>query len=202
MLRAFFDLAIVLAREAELDQFFAHRIGADWMSHAGQLRRQFGHALRDPQQRAHRITKCGGLDEALQGGCEIGVVCAHGLATGAGTANLPLRQVFTVEIILASIDRRAGKAGDPRDHRKPTPTGGPDLTSREHSPPALVEFRADGFPAHADGVLIYHAIRTTTVRTAQESRHPGSCSRTHTDRDSLIVRGVLTPKNAFHLPKD
>ena len=45
MLRAVLGLAIILAREAELHQLLAHRIGADRMPHGGQDRGQFVHAL-------------------------------------------------------------------------------------------------------------------------------------------------------------
>src|SRR6202167_6129392 len=121
MLRAFLGLAIVLAREAELHQFLAHRIGADRMPHGGQDRGQFVHALRHPQQRAHGIAERGRFEEALQCGHETGISRGDSLAAGAGTPYLTFRQFLAIEIVLAAIDGRTGKPGDPRDHRKPRP---------------------------------------------------------------------------------
>ena len=92
VLRAFLSLAIVLAREAELHQFLAHRIGADRMPHGGQDRGQFVHALRHPQQRAHGIAERGRFEEALQCRHETGISRGDSLAAGAGTPHLTFRQ--------------------------------------------------------------------------------------------------------------
>src|SRR5215467_15368998 len=50
MLRAFIGLAIELAREPELHQLGAYRIGTDRMPHLGQRGRQLLHAFRHPDQ--------------------------------------------------------------------------------------------------------------------------------------------------------
>ena len=191
MLRAFLGLAIVLAREAELHQFLAHRIGADRMPHGGQDRGQFVHALRHPQQRAHGIAERGRFEEALQCGHETGISRGDSLAAGAGTPYLTFRQFLAIEIVLAAIDGRTGKPGDPRDHRKPAPAGRSHLARREHPPPAFVKLRADHVPAIANRNFIDHAIRDTSVRLDPESRCPELTRRTPAHRDLLIVRGGL-----------
>src|ERR1700691_1251768 len=195
MLRAFLGLAIVLAREAELHQFLAHRIGADRMPHGGQDRGQFVHALRHPQQRAHGIAERGRFEEALQCGHETGISRGDSLAAGAGTPYLTFRQFLAIEIVLAAIDGRTGKPGDPRDHRKPAPAGRSHLARREHPPPPFVKLRADHVPAIANRIFIDHAIRDTSVRLDPESRRPESTRRTPAHRDSLIVRGGLSPSS-------
>src|SRR5271168_4359429 len=114
------------------------------------------------------------------------------LAAGAGTAHLTFRQFLAIEIVLAAIDGRTGKPGDPRDHRKPAPAGRSHLARREHPPPAFVKLRADHAPAIANRIFIDHAIRDTSVRLDPESRRPESTRRSPAHRDSLIVRGGLT----------
>ena len=186
VLRAFLSLAIVLAREAELHQFLAHRIGADRMPHGGQDRGQFVHALRHPQQRAHGIAERGRFEEALQCGHETGISRGDSLAAGAGTPHLTFRQFLAIEIVLAAIDGRTGKPGDPRDHRKPAPAGRSHLARREHPPPAFVKLRADHVPAIAKSHL-------------HRSCHPGyKCS----PRSGIPTPGVqpaARPRTAIRL---
>ena len=177
MLRAFVRLAIVLAREAELHQLLAHRVGADRMAHLRQRRGELVHALRHPDQRAHGIAERRRLDEALQ-------ARARGRIALAATALRPppLRRTCpfgsgaAVEIVLAAIDRRAGEPGDPRHDRETAPAGRLHLGRREQAPPALVELRADRLPAIANGIFVDHA---TDLRLFAEIRNPASPS--HTD---------------------
>ena len=83
------------------------------------------------------------LDEALQCGHDLGIARSDRLAASARTPHFSLGQVFAVEIVLAAIDRGAGKTRDPRNHRKAAPTTGSHLASREQSSPAFVELRAN-----------------------------------------------------------
>src|SRR5262249_25282921 len=97
---AFVGLAIALAREAELHEFLAHRVGADWMSHRRQRLGELVHALRYPDQRAHGVTKRRRLDKTLQCRSESGVGRADGLAAGAGSTHLALGQRSSIQIVL------------------------------------------------------------------------------------------------------
>jgi len=72
------------------------------------------------------------------------------LIEAAGTPHLTFRQFLAVQIVLAAIDDRTGKPGDPREHRKPVLAGSSHLARREHSPPAFVKLRADHIPAIAN----------------------------------------------------
>ena len=112
------------------------------------------------------------------------------LAARACTPYLTFRQFLAIEIVLAAIDGRTRKPGDPRDHRKPAPAGRSHLARREHPPPAFVKLRADHVPAIANRIFIDHAIHTS-VRLDPESRRPESTRRTPAHRNSLIVRGGL-----------
>src|SRR5271169_935771 len=137
---------------------------------------------------AVRIAERGRFEEALQCGHETGISRGDRLAAGAGTPHLTFRQFLAIEIVLAAIDGRTGKPGDPRDHRKPAPAGRSHLARREHPPPAFVELRADHVPAIANRIFIDHAIRDTSVRLDPESRRPEPPRRTPAHHDSLIVR--------------
>src|SRR5277367_1058437 len=158
---------------------FAHRIGADRMPHGGQDRGQFVHALRHPQQRAHRIAERGRFEEALQCGHETGISRGDSLAAGAGTPHLTFRQFLAIEIVLAAIDGRTGKPGDPRDHRKPAPAGRSHLARRDTS--AARVRRASSRPCPSDSGSHLH-----------RSCHPGyKCSPR-----SGIPTPRLTPPHA------
>ena len=173
---AFVGLAVVLAREAELHQLLAHRVGADRMAHLGQRVGELVHALRHPEQRPHGIAQGGRLDEALELGDKLGVALCNGLASATGAANLALRQRLHVEIVLAAIDRRAGEPGDPGDNPQTAPTSGPHLGSCEHSSAPLIELAADRIPAIPNGFFVDHA---TEIRLFAQIRNPRTPS--HTD---------------------
>src|SRR5262245_66429289 len=87
---AFVGLAIALAREAELHEFLAHRVGADWMSHRRQRLGELVHALRYPDQRAHGATKRRRLDKTLHCRSQPALGRADGLAAGARSTTLAL----------------------------------------------------------------------------------------------------------------
>ena len=129
---------------------------------------------------------------ALQCGHETGISRGDSLAASAGTPHLTFRQFLAIEIVLAAIDGRTGKPGDPRDHRKPAPAGRSHLARREHPPPAFVKLRADHVPAIANRVFIDHANRETIVRLDRDPDAPTRRPPAH--RDSLIVRGGLRPR--------
>src|SRR6476646_378594 len=192
MARAFVGLAIVLTREAELDELLLHRVGADRMAHLAQSLGELVHALRHPDQRAHGIAQRRRFDKASQRRNEPRVLLSHSLATGAAAANPTLRQGFAGEIVLAAVDGGARKPRDARDNRERPPTGRPHLAGREQAPPSLVEFRADRFPPGANRIFVDHASCVTTVRARRESCYGESKYRNPTDRDSIIVRSVLS----------
>src|SRR5262245_54068731 len=189
---AFVGLAIALAREAELHEFLAHRVGADWMSHRRQRLGELVHALRYPDQRAHGVTKRRRLDKTLQCRSESGVGRADGLAAGARSTHLALGQRSSIQIVLPAINGRTCKAGDPRDHGEAAPACRSHFAGGEQSPAPLIELRADCFPAGPNGIFFNHAIRATTVRPKSESFRPESLGRTLTECDSVIVRSVLS----------
>src|SRR4029077_1888123 len=54
------------------------------------------------------------------------------------------------------------------------------------------EFRADRFPPGANRIFVDHASCVTTVRARRESCYGESKYRNPTDRDSIIVRSVLS----------
>ncbi len=89
MFGAFLPLAIGLAREPELHQLLAHRIGADRMSHRGQGRGELLHAFRDPDQRPHRIAQRRALDQPLERADEPRVVLVGRATPAPGPANRP-----------------------------------------------------------------------------------------------------------------
>jgi hypothetical protein len=128
----------------------------------------------------------GRFEEALQCGRETGISRGDSLAAGAGTPHLTFRQFLAIEIVLAAIDGRTGKPGDPRDHRKPALAGSSHLARREHPPPAFVKLRADHVPAIANRIFIDHAIRDTSVRLDPESRRPEPPSRTSSTANRLL----------------
>ena len=147
MFRAFIRLAVGLAREPELHQLRANRVGTDRMPHLGQGCGKLLHAFRHPDQRPHGIAQRRRLNQALERGDEPRIVLADRATTATGTANPPLRQRLRIEILLAAIDRRPGEPSDLRDDRHTASTGGPHLRRREQAPPPLVEPRADRIPS-------------------------------------------------------
>ena len=146
------------------------------MAHRRQCRCKFVHALGHPDQGPHGVAQRGRLDQALEFGDEPWIVLGNRLAPTTGAANLPLCQRRRVEIVLAAIDRRTGEPGDPRDDREPAPSSGAHLASRKQPPAALIERRANRFPAIANGVLVDHA---TDLRLFAQIGNPRSLS--HTD---------------------
>ena len=92
-------------------------------------------------------------------------------ATGA--ANLPLRQRFGAEIILAAIDSRAGEPSDLGDDRETTPTSGPYLNRCKQPPPPFIQLRAHSLPALPNRVYVDHA---TDLRWFAIHRNPHDLS--------------------------
>jgi hypothetical protein len=131
MFRAFICLAIGLAREPELHQLLAYRIGTDRMPHLRQDCCQLLHAFRHPDQGPHGITQCRGLHKPLECRQQPWVVLANRTTPTAGAANLPVRQRFRAQISPAAIDRRTGEPGDLRHQSETAPPGGPHLNRRK-----------------------------------------------------------------------
>jgi hypothetical protein len=131
MFRAFIRLAIELAREAELDQLLVHRIGADRMARRRQRSSEFFHALGNPDQGPHGIAQGRGFDEPPEFSNETRISLANRPPPATGTANSAFRQRFRIEIVLAAIDRRAGKTRNPRHDGQTTPPSGSHLSRRE-----------------------------------------------------------------------
>ena len=169
MFRAFIRLAIGLAREPEFHQLFAHRVGADRMSHLSQGRRELLHALRHPDQGPHRIAQRRRRDQALKCGDKPRIGFTNRATPAPGAANPPFRQRFGVEIIRAAIDRRTGEPGDSRHHRETAPTSRPHLARRKQSPATLIELAADRLPSLPNGVLVDHP---TDLRLFAPRRNP------------------------------
>jgi hypothetical protein len=130
-----------------------------------------------------------GLDELA---VEDRVDLAHRLAPAPFASHLPLRQSLAVEIVRATIGRRTGEPGDPRDDRKPAPSGRPHLAGREQSPAALIELRANPSPNDTEWRPRRPCDRPTSVRADRESQQPESHGRTPTERNSVIVLDVLS----------
>jgi putative acetyltransferase len=127
MFRAFIRLAIELAREAEFDQFLAHGVGADRMSHRRQRFSQFVHALGDRYQGPHGVAQGPWFDETLEFRNEAGINLGNSPTPAAGAANLVFRKRFRIQIVFAAIDRRAGKTSNPRHDGETTPPSGSHL---------------------------------------------------------------------------
>src|SRR5271169_5522719 len=108
------------------------------MPHLGQRRRKLLHTFRYPDQRPHGIAERRRIDQALERGHQPRVILGYRATPAPGTANLPPRQRFRVEIILAAVYRRTGEPGNPRNRRQTAPTGAPHLARRKQSPTSLV----------------------------------------------------------------
>ena len=142
------------------------------MPHLGQSRRQFFHAFRHPDQGPHGITQRRRLDQALERADKPRIVLAQRATPATDAANLPLRQRFRVEIILAAIDSRTRQPSDLRNHRKAAPTGGPRLGRRKQSTTPLIELRADRFPSLPNGLPVDHAIDLHPCAARRNPQHP------------------------------
>jgi hypothetical protein len=108
---------------------------------------------------------------------------SHRATPAAATANPPLRQRLRIEIQLAAIDRRTGKAGDLRHDRQAASTRCPHLCGREKAPPPLVKPRAHRVPSQANGGLVDHP---TDLRLFAKNRNPQSLSQSDARRPSPI----------------
>jgi len=122
MARALIGLAIGLAREAELDQFLAHGVGADRMTYVAQCRRQLVHAFGDPDQRPHRIAQGGRLDKTFELGNKRRIFHADRFAPAARAANPPVGRdcrsltahIDFVPTLLSMAGVAPGKVGEMR----------------------------------------------------------------------------------------
>ena len=65
--------------------------------------------LADPYQGPHGIAQGRRFDEPLEFRKEPGINLGDSPAPAAGTANLVFSKRFRIQIVLAAIDRRAGK---------------------------------------------------------------------------------------------
>ena len=169
MFGAFIRLAIGLAREPELPQLLAHRVGADRMSHLGQGRRELLHAFRHPDQGPHRITQRRRLDQPFERANEPRIVLRARATPAAGAANAPPRQRCRIQIILPAIDCRTSQPGDLGDGRKTTPPSAPHLARGKQPPSPLVELRTNRFPPAPNRVLVDHP---TDLRRLAQCRNP------------------------------
>src|SRR5215470_9792345 len=132
---------------------------------------------------SHGIAQRRGLHQALECGNEPRIVLGKCPTPATGAADLPLRQRFRVEIILAAIDRRTGEPGDLRDDCKTTPTRGPHLDRCKQSLPPLVELRADRVPSLPNGIRVDHAI---DLRPFSAHRNPSNLSQSDARRRIAI----------------
>src|SRR5271165_6300607 len=171
MVRAFIRLAIGLAREPELRQLRADRIGADRMSHLGQCRGELRHAFRYPDQGPHGIAQCRRFDQPLERRDEPRVGFRYRPTPASGTANPPLRKRLAVEVVFAAIDRRTSKPGNLRDQRETAATGAPDLRRRKQPPTTLVKPRPDRLPSQPNRRLVDHAIELRLFATSRNPQH-------------------------------
>src|SRR5208283_3406245 len=176
-------LAIELARKAKFDQFLAHGVGADRMSHRCQRFSEFVHALGNPYQGPHGIAQGRWFDEPLEFSNEAGINLGYSPTPAAGTANLVFCRRFRIQIVLAAIDRRAGKTSNPRHDGETAPPSGSHLSRREQPPPAFVELAPNGIPAISNRAFVDHATR---LRPRAEIRNPSKPSHTDAPQQSAI----------------
>src|SRR5208282_4228699 len=101
----------------------------------------------------------------------------------AGAPNLVFGKRFRIQIVLAAIDRRAGKTRNPRHDGETAPPSGSHLSRREQPPSALVKLAPNRIPAIANGVFVDHAPR---VRRFAEIRNPSKPSHIDARQQSAI----------------
>ena len=177
MLRALVSLAVRLPAVAECRQQSLHATGADLVALLLQGDCQLVVAFRHPQQRTHGVAERGRLDDAAQI-VDQRRVPARQMPPAATLASHPaFRQRRGVEVLQSATDGRARQPRDLGDRLQTTPSRRPHLAGREHSPPALIELRADGVPTFANRLRVDHADPHTAATPRQESRHPESHHR-------------------------
>jgi hypothetical protein len=112
-------------------------------------------------------------NKPLEFGNEAWIDLGDSPAPAAGPANLISCERFRIQVVLAAIDRRAGKTGNPRHDGEAAPPSSSHLGRREQSPPAFVELASNRIPAISNAVFVDHAPR---LRLFVEIRNPGKTS--------------------------
>ena len=197
MVRAFVGLAVHLAREPEhVREQLADRVRADLVPHLPERPRQLLAALRHPPQRLHRRAQRRRLDQAPEIVDDRRIGLAQRLAAATLAPHAAVRQRTLVEIVLATIDGRARKTGDPGDHLERPMASGLHLSGRPQPPTALIELGAYPLPPLLDAIFIdrcdtVFSGHADAIRVFAPRRNPPSQSVTPTDRDSLSCAGVL-----------
>ena len=90
--------------KAELDEFLAHRVGADQMTHSSQGIGEFVHALLHPEQRAPGIAERGRFEELFEGRDKGWILGDGRFAPRSSTAHRPPGPRHVVEFIFPPID--------------------------------------------------------------------------------------------------
>src|SRR5262245_40196100 len=83
------------------------------------------------------------------------------------------------------IGARSGEQASPLSSAEPTPSHRLHPAGREHSPPALIELRADGVPTFANRLRVDHPDPHTSATQRQDSRHPESHHRMAPERETI-----------------
>src|SRR5208337_3779025 len=192
MFRTLVGLAVGLPTEAKRRQQPPHAGGADLVAHLAQRGGELVVALRNPEQRTHRIAERRRFHDAPQIFDQRRVLARQRSTTAAGLTNAARRKRPAIELLQATPERRARVSGDLRDGLQPSPPGRAYLPRREQSSPPLVELRADVVPAAANRLRIDHAQRHNALGQASESPHQAkSPKRANRTIDSIVPAGVL-----------
>ena len=113
----------------------------------------------------------------MSGRYETRIAGHHPLATAALASDTALGQWLAVEIVLATVDRRAGEPSNPCHGLETAPTGCTHFRGCEHTLSPLIELRADCFtmfidPGATDGPSVFVAIRDHLyISLLSASRH-------------------------------
>ena len=126
------------------------------------------------------------IDEPRKFGNEAGINLGDS-PTPAPARRTCLGKRFRIQIVLAAIDRRAGKTRYPRHNGQTAPPTGSHLGCRKQPPPAFVELAPNGVPAVSKSRLRRSCTSRTPVR---QSGIPAGQVIRHR-RNSVIVASVL-----------
>jgi hypothetical protein len=159
MAAAFQALAVDLAAVARLFKQSRQAAGRDPMPHRGQSRRQFGMALRHPQQGPHGIAERRGFQDGAQIRQQRRVNLGERAAPATGAANLARLKFERLKVREAAANCAARQTGRPRHASDAAMARRERLRRGEQAPATLVEAGAQKLVAKTNRNLVDHRKR-------------------------------------------